>query len=112
MNNETIFSDTIGCVLLISCAPIFAATESGNREQKALETVNVVGTRQAYRGAFSPLETPQAELVIGKDILKNSGATDLNQALDLSASVARQNNFGGLWNSLRVGRHPGKIRQS
>ena len=30
------------------------------------------------------------------------GALNLNDALDLSASVARQNNFGGLWNAFAI----------
>jgi iron complex outermembrane receptor protein len=68
----------------------------------AIETVEVIGSRQAYQGDFSPLETPQSELRISSEALQNAGAFDLNQALDLSASVARQNNFGGLWNSFAV----------
>jgi iron complex outermembrane receptor protein len=67
-----------------------------------IERVAVVGARQAYQGNFSPLETPQSELTIDLDALQNAGALDLNQALDLSASVARQNNFGGLWNSFAL----------
>jgi iron complex outermembrane receptor protein len=68
----------------------------------ALETVVVTGTRQAYRGVFERLEQPVADLVIDAKVLEAAGATDLDQALDLSASVARQNNFGGLWNSFAV----------
>lgn len=66
------------------------------------ETVVVLGARQAYQGDFTPLETPQAEQRIGEEVLQNAGVIDLSQALDLSASVARQNNFGGLWNSFAV----------
>lgn len=66
------------------------------------DAVVVLGTRQAYQGDFAPLETPQAEQKIGEEVLRNAGVTDLSQALDLSASVARQNNFGGLWNSFAV----------
>lgn len=67
-----------------------------------IETVTVIGTRQAYQGEFTALETPQADLKINIETLKDAGAFDLVQALDLSASVARQNNFGGLWNSFAV----------
>ncbi|WP_395344498.1 TonB-dependent siderophore receptor [Ningiella sp. W23] len=67
-----------------------------------VERVEVIGARQAYRGNFSTLETPQSELVISSDVLIDAGAFDLSQALDLSSSVARQNNFGGLWNSFAV----------
>ena len=67
-----------------------------------LDTITITGTRQAYQGDFKRLETPQAEQSIDAETLRASGAVDLNQALDLSASVARQNNFGGLWNAFAL----------
>jgi iron complex outermembrane receptor protein len=67
-----------------------------------MEAVTVTGTRQAYRGDFRRLETPQAEQTMDAEALRASGASDLTQALDLSASVARQNNFGGLWNAFAL----------
>ena len=71
-------------------------------ENTELDAVTISATRQAYQGDFSPLETPQSELKIDSATLRNSGAVDLVQALDLSASVARQNNFGGLWDSFAL----------
>jgi len=65
-------------------------------------TVTITGTRQAYQGDFKRLETPQTEQAIDAETLRASGAVDLTQALDLSASVARQNNFGGLWNAFAL----------
>ena len=62
----------------------------------------ITATRPAYRGEFEPLEVPQAEQVIGPQQLRDINALDLNAALSLSASVARQNNFGGLWNAFAV----------
>ncbi|MGE6696652.1 TonB-dependent siderophore receptor [Hyphomonas sp. NPDC076900] len=80
-----------------------ALAETGTEEETMRqETVVVLGARQAYRGDFDTLEIPQADQLIGEDVLRNAGAIDLTQALDLSASVARQNNFGGLWNSFAV----------
>ncbi|MCW8876051.1 MAG: TonB-dependent siderophore receptor [Kangiellaceae bacterium] len=79
-----------------------------NEEAHSAETegedkrVVVIGSRQAYQGEFEPLETPQSNLKISLRELKNAGAVDLSDALDLSSSVARQNNFGGLWNSFAV----------
>jgi iron complex outermembrane receptor protein len=66
------------------------------------ERIEIVGTRQAYQGDFNRLETPQAEQSIDAETLRASGAVELNQALSLSASVARQNNFGGLWNAFAL----------
>ena len=42
-------------------------------------------------------------------MLRDVGALNLNEALDLSASVARQNNFGGLWNSFSIRGFSGDI---
>lgn len=90
---------------LLALAPVLPATAAdAAREDQAreLDAVAVTATRQAYRGDFDPREVPQAELRIDATALRDAGATDLDQALDLSASVARQNNFGGLWNSFAV----------
>lgn len=73
------------------------------------EAVVVTGVRQAYRGNFDPLEIPQSDQTIDAQLLLDVGALDLNVALDLSASVARQNNFGGLWNSFSIRGFAGDI---
>ena len=88
--------------MLANSQQVVAAQTSQADTNNDVERVTVVGTRQAYRGDFSPLETPQSEIVIDSDTLIDAGALDLSQALDLSTSVARQNNFGGLWNSFAV----------
>ncbi|GAB5412495.1 MAG: TonB-dependent siderophore receptor [Congregibacter sp.] len=67
-----------------------------------IETVFVIGKRQAYQGLFDSQEVPAAVQEIDLELLKEVGALNLNDALDLSASVARQNNFGGLWNSFAI----------
>ena len=78
------------------------SAQSAEAESSEIDNITVIGTRQAYQGDFDPLETPQAELKIDAETLRNAGSIDLVQALDLSASVARQNNFGGLWNSFAI----------
>lgn len=89
--------------LPIACVPASArAADAGDVAATPLEAVVVTGTRQAYRGEFDPREVPQAEQRIDAATLRDAGAATLDQALDLSASVARQNNFGGLWNSFAV----------
>jgi iron complex outermembrane receptor protein len=92
----------LGASSLLSLDVSTAIAQSDSSSPVGAETIVITGTRQAYRGAFAPLETPQAQLLISEQMLINSGALDLDQALDLSASVARQNNFGGLWNSFAV----------
>lgn len=92
-------------------APVLAQTsapqnstkpEAGSTSAGSPDTVEITGTRQAYRGEFKRLETPQADQSIDAETLRASGAVDLSKALDLSASVARQNNFGGLWNAFAL----------
>lgn len=73
------------------------------------DEIIATGVRQAYQGDFAPLEVPQVDQKIDSELLNIAGAVDLNQALDLSASVARQNNFGGLWNSFSIRGFSGDI---
>lgn len=94
-------------ILLAGCAsfsmtPAAAVAQGSEDSEARQQTVVVTGTRQAYQGEFEVLEIPQADLVIDAAALRDAGVLNLNQALDLSASVARQNNFGGLWNSFAV----------
>ncbi|NJC09618.1 iron complex outermembrane receptor protein [Polymorphobacter fuscus] len=66
------------------------------------ETIVVTSKRQAYRGDFTLRETPQAIIEIGPQQIDDNNLTRLADALDLSASVARQNNLGGLWDAYAV----------
>lgn len=90
-------------VVLCSASPLaLSAVAQATSQGGPPEAVTVTGTRQAYQGEFRRLETPQAEQSIDAETLRASGAVDLTRALDLSASVARQNNFGGLWNAFAL----------
>ena len=82
--------------------PGVLSAQSVDADDSEIDNITVVGTRRAYQGDFDTFETPQAELRIDAETLRNAGSVDLVQALDLSASVARQNNFGGLWNSFAI----------
>jgi len=77
-------------------------------EAESKEELVVLG-RRAYVSDFDFLETPQSASIIDSELLKDAGIINLDQALDLSASVARQNNFGGLWNSFSVRGFSGDI---
>ena len=93
---------------LASTAICLAALSSPASAQDEDEIV-VTGLRQAYKGNFKPLEVPQAEITLDSKVLSIAGALNLDEALDLSASVARQNNFGGLWNSFSIRGFSGDI---
>ena len=89
----------IAALAALSTLSAFAAPAAA---QAAADSITVTGTRQAYQGDFKRLETPQAEQSLDAETLRASGAVELTRALDLSASVARQNNFGGLWNAFAL----------
>ena len=86
-----------------------AAETAPTSDERVVEEVFVVGKRRAYQGNFDNLEQPSADQTIAEDLLREAGAINLNEALDLSASVARQNNFGGLWNAFSVRGFAGDI---
>ena len=92
--------------LLIAGAPSFAQEDETDQVE---DEITVVGERKAYRGDFIELEIPAADQSINQELLTEVGALNLNDALDLSASVARQNNFGGLWNAFSVRGFSGDI---
>lgn len=64
--------------------------------------VVVTGQRQAYRGLVPVADIPQAITLLGEERLEEAQITRLADALDLSSSIARQNNFGGLWESFAI----------
>ncbi|MFN3475845.1 MAG: TonB-dependent siderophore receptor, partial [Blastomonas sp.] len=78
------------------------ANDGDAAEAEAADNIIVTGQRQAYRGDFTLRETPQAITQIGQEQIDANNLTRLADALDLAASVARQNNFGGLWDAYAV----------
>jgi iron complex outermembrane recepter protein len=85
----------LASTFLGTAAPAFA-------EEAADAEITVTGIRQAYRGDFNDKEIPQAISVIDAKQLEENNILRLTDALDLNASVTRQNNFGGLWDSFAV----------
>lgn len=79
-----------------------AAENNTDQPDMIMEEVVTVGVRAPYRGNFDVMESPEAVTLLDEMMLDFSGAQDLVSALDLSASVSRQNNFGGLWNSFAL----------
>lgn len=94
--NSNLFKPALAAALFLH-TPVFA--EEANDE---VERLTVLGDRQAYQGSFDYQEIPAAAQEIDLELINDVGAVNLSDALDLSASVARQNNFGGLWNSFAI----------
>ena len=62
----------------------------------------VTGLRQQYRGDVALTDIPQSVQAIDGELLKDLNITGLDSALDLASGIARQNNFGGLWDSFAI----------
>jgi iron complex outermembrane receptor protein len=86
----------LAAVLFLPATPALAQAAD------ELPQIVVTGIRQAYRGDFALRETPQAVAVIDARTIDENIILRLTDALDLDASIARQNNFGGLWDSFAV----------
>ena len=71
-------------------------------ESEGKGAITVTGVRQAYRGNFTIREIPQAIGEISAKTLEENTIQRLSDALDLNASIARQNTLGGLWDSFAV----------
>lgn len=52
--------------------------------------------------AIDPIRLPQNVRVLDSALIEASGATRIDELLDLSGSVSRQNNFGGLWDNYAI----------
>lgn len=75
---------------------------SQDSSSESLDEVVVKSQRQPYRGD-TPLESlPQAVQILPSEMLNEMGIVSFQDALDLSAGVARQNNFGGIWDMFAV----------
>jgi iron complex outermembrane recepter protein len=85
----------LASTIVVTAAPAFA-------DEAADGGITVTGIRQAYRGDFEAQEIPQAISVIDSKLIEENNILRLTDALDLNASVTRQNNFGGLWDSFAV----------
>ncbi|EJM95636.1 TonB-dependent siderophore receptor [Herbaspirillum sp. YR522] len=109
MNNPSI---RMAAVSLLACAPLSAALAADN---EAGGLAPIVVTDEVERGAYrvrsngsatrtdTPLqELPQAVQVIGRQQLDDLAATRLDDVLQSVSGVARQNNFGGLWDNYSI----------
>jgi len=67
-----------------------------------VEKILVIARRQPYRGNVSLKELPQSVDVVPAEFLNDLGIVDLQNALDFTSGVSRQNSFGGLWDSFAI----------
>lgn len=85
----------------VTATPV-AAGEPTDEEARAEQEITVTGVRQAYRGDFALAEIPQSITQIDEAAVRENNFLRLTDALDLNASVSRQNSLGGLFDSFAV----------
>ncbi|HTG38550.1 TonB-dependent siderophore receptor, partial [Sphingomonas sp.] len=93
-------ASALSLALLAIAAP--ARADPGDDAAPGEQEITVTGVRQAYRGDFKQAEIPQSIAVIDADVLAENNILRLTDALDLNASVSRQNSLGGLFDSFAV----------
>lgn len=71
-------------------------------ESNEIEVIEVLAQKQAYRGDYEHLDSPEASLKLNSKLIESTGYLGLSQVLDMSSSIARQNSLGGLWDSFSV----------
>lgn len=77
-----------------------AAPDAG--PDAAEDDIVITGVRQPYRGDFALREIPQAIATIEESAVRQNNFLRLADALDLNASVSRQNSLGGLFDAFAV----------
>lgn len=89
-------------MMLLALAGLSLPTLARAADADAPADIVVTSARQPYRGDFTAQETPAAITIIDGTWIANTNALRLTDALDLNASVSRQNNFGGLWDAFAI----------
>lgn len=79
----------------VAAAAATAAPEGEEAPQQ--DEIVVQGVRQQYVANVPTIEVPQSIQVLSMETLKDAGITRLDNALDFATGIARQNNFGGLF---------------
>jgi len=102
---------SLAALALAQSAAAHAATASTNASdavqtesavENADDSIVVTGIKQQYVGETPVRDLPQSVVQLDGELLANLNATRLDTALELASGVARQNNFGGLWDSFAI----------
>ncbi|WP_067734229.1 TonB-dependent siderophore receptor [Novosphingobium naphthalenivorans] len=102
MLNKSAFRSILAAGVALSVLPSTAWAQGPATGEGADEGIVVTGQRQQYRGDVPIKEIPQSIQTIDAETLKNLNVTRLDDALSLASGVAKQNNFGGLWDAFAI----------
>lgn len=98
--NSAVHASLLAGTALMAFPAVAMADEAAS--DASSDEITVVGQRQQYRGDVPLKEIPQSVQEIDGELLKDLNITRLDSALDLASGIARQNNFGGLWDAFAV----------
>lgn len=101
MTRISAFRASLATSVMLMALPTAAVAQSGDDVDDG-ESIVVTGQRQQYRGDVPIKEIPQSIQVINSEVLADLNVTRLDTALELASGIAKQNNFGGLWDSFAV----------
>ncbi|MGQ0836005.1 MAG: TonB-dependent siderophore receptor [Gammaproteobacteria bacterium] len=90
----------VPAVLLLG--PTAGLAQDPATAQGEVETVEIAAQRQPFRGDTPIEELPQSVQILSAELLQDIAVSQLDDALDLASGVARQNTFGGLWDSFAI----------
>ena len=100
MKNRIFMKTALTAAVSVALANSAAAIAQETPEE--MEQIEVVKQRQPYRGDVPLKSLPQNIDVVSAELLKDVGVNDFQNALDFASGVARQNSFGGLWDSFAI----------
>ncbi|PNU05702.1 TonB-dependent siderophore receptor [Novosphingobium guangzhouense] len=100
--DRRLLAGTLPFAMALAPCGAAAAEEAEAASEERREAITVTGVRQAYRGNFAVSEIPQSIAEIDAKTLEQNGIQRLTDALDLNASVVRQNTLGGLWDAFAI----------
>ncbi len=87
-------------LIYLACLGISAPSIAQDQKEE-IEKISVT-YKQAYRGDIPQKQMPQSIVSINSVELNKKGITQLQDALDFSASISRKNNSGALWDSFSI----------
>ena len=91
-----------GVAIAVMPSAAWAQVAPAEEEAQAAEGLVVIGQRQQYRGDVPLAAIPQSVQVIDAKTLQDLNITRLDNALDLSSGISRQNNFGGMFDGFAI----------
>ncbi|ATD09598.1 TonB-dependent siderophore receptor [Pseudoalteromonas piscicida] len=97
MNKKLLLS-----LILVANGTTAQESASNHSPSREIERIEIKQFRQPYRGNVPLVQTPQAVDTISSELLESESITRFMEALELTPSVVRQNNSGGMFDSFAI----------